>query len=97
MKKTNNCQKGPTRRSPTVEETIDTLAHAIVAKMSPLELGQMLYPDAEPVDLASIPQPIIADHATRYTEKELKAGQFFRVGDKYTFVMGHEAKKARNH
>ncbi len=97
MKKTNNRQKGPTRRSPTVEETIDTLAHAIVAKMSPLELGKMIYPDAEPVDLARVPQPVIADHTTRYTEKELKAGQFFRVGDKYTFFMDHEAKKTRNH
>ncbi len=97
MKKTNNRQKRPTSRSSTVEETIDTLAHAIVAKMSPLEIGQMIYPDAEPVDLASVPQPVIADHTTRYTEKELKAGQFFRVGDKYTFFMDYEAKKARNH
>ena len=94
MKKTNNRHKGPTRRSPTVEETIDILAHAIVAKMSPLELGKMIYPDADPVDLASVPELVIADHATRYTEKELNAGQFFRIGDKYIFFMDHEAKGA---
>ena len=57
MKKTNQCQKGPTRRSATVEETLDTLAYAMVANMSPLELGKMIYPDAEPVDLVSVPPP----------------------------------------
>ena len=97
MKKTNNRQNGPIHRSSVVEESIDTLAHAIVANMSPLELGKMIYPDAEPLDLVDVPQAIIADHTTRYTEKELKAGQFFRVGDKYTFFMDHDAKKARNH
>ena len=97
MKKIKNHQKGPSRRSLTVEETVDILAHAIVSRMSPLELGKMIYPDAEPIDLASVTEPVIADHFTRYTEKELKAGQFFRIGDKYTFFMDHEAKKARNH
>jgi hypothetical protein len=97
MKKINNHQKGSTRQSLTVEETIDTLAHVIVSKMSPLELGKMIYPDAEPIDLARVPEPVIADHATRYTEKELKAGQFFRIGEKYIFFMDHETKKARSH
>ena len=97
MEEIKNYQKGPSRRSLTVEETVDTLAHAIVSSMSPLELGKMMYPDAEPIDLASVPELVVADYATRYTAKELNAGQFFRIGDTYTFFMGHEAKKARNH
>ena len=64
--------------------------------MSPLELGKIIYPEAEPVDLASVPEPIIADYATRYTERELQAGQFFRIRDTYKFFMDHEAKKARS-
>lgn len=97
MKKTSHRQKRSTHRLPTLEETVDTLAHAIVAKMSPLEMGKIIYPDAEPIDLANVPQPVIADHTTRYSEKELKAGQFFRVGNKHIFFMDHEAKKARSH
>ena len=96
MKKRKHRRKGRPRQSQTVEETVDTLAHAIVSSMSPLELGKMIYPEGEPIDLTSIPKSIMADHATRYTAKELKAGQFFRIGDTYTLFMDHEAKQARN-
>ena len=95
MKKRRNIRKEK-KRSPSIQaESIDIMANAIVATMSPLQMGKLVYPDAEPVNLSDVPESVIRDHATRYTEKELKAGQFLRVRGKYTFFIDHETKKTR--
>lgn len=80
-----------------VTDAVDLLAHDIVSRMSPLEIGKMIHPDGEAVALCDVPKPILTDHAIRYSQKELGAGQFFKVQGKYTFIMDHEAKKARGH
>ena len=80
-----------------VTDSVDLMAHAIVSHMSPLEIGRMIHPDGKAVSLCNVPEPVLADHATRYSQKELEAGQFFKVQGKYTFIMDHVAKKARGH
>jgi len=95
MKKHRNIRKEKKRSRSIQAESIDMIANAVVETMSPLQMGKLIYPDAEPVNLPDVPEPVIRDHAARYTDKELKAGQFFRVHGKYTFFMDHDAKKTR--
>lgn len=80
-----------------VTDAVDFAAHAIVSRMSPLEIGNMIHPDGEAVALRNVPELVLIDHATRYSQKELEAGQFFKVQGRFTFIMDHEAKKARGH
>lgn len=56
----------------------------------------MVHPHATPVKLKHVPVEVMNDHLTRYTKTELKRGQFFRVGDHFTFFMDHKAKSKRN-
>ena len=74
---------------------IDKTAAKVISRMSPLEIGLLRYPFAKPVTLKRVAEKVLRDHLTRYTEAELKRGQFFRVGDRYTFFMDHEAKARR--
>lgn len=76
-------------------KAIDERAAKLVSRVSPLEIGLLRYPFAKPVKLKRVPEKVLQDHRTRYTKAELKRGQFFRVGDKYTFFMDHEAKARR--
>jgi hypothetical protein len=62
-----------------------------------MEIGRLLHPDSEPVKLKRVPADVVADHRTRYSREELKRGQFFRVGDQYTFIMDHAAYNKRHH
>jgi hypothetical protein len=78
-----------------VSNIIDLTAHAIISHMSPLEIGKMIHPSGEAVVLCNVPKLILAEHGTRYSQNELEAGQFFKVQGKFTFIMDHEAKKAR--
>jgi hypothetical protein len=82
-------------RESNLTDAVDLLAHAIVSCMSPLEIGKMIYPDGEALSFSDVPEQVLTEHATRYSRKELKAGQFFKVRGKYIFIMDHEAKKAR--
>ncbi len=82
---------------PPLADAIDFVAHAIVSRMSALEIGSMIHPDGKAVALRDVPESVLTDHATRYSQKELEAGQFFKVQGKFTFIMDHEAKKARGH
>jgi hypothetical protein len=86
---------GKRRIESNLTDVVDLAAHAIVSRMTPLEIGKMIHPDGEAVAFSDVPEHVLADHATRYSQKELKAGQFFKVQGKYIFVMDHEAKKAR--
>ena len=78
-----------------LERAINEVAEKVVSQMSPLELGFLRYPHAEPVKLKRVPPDVIDDHLTRYTKAELKRGQFFRVCHRYTFFMDHKAKAKR--
>jgi hypothetical protein len=77
------------------EEMIDVLAYATVRQMTPLEIGRILHPTAIAVDLNHVPAAIIADHRSRYSKVELKKGQFFKIGEQYTFIMDHAAYDKR--
>ena len=72
------------------------MAQEFVSGLTPLEIGKLIHPDAEPIKFKSVPREVIEDHLTRYSKSELKRGQFFRVCDKYTFFMDHESYKRRN-
>ena len=56
----------------------------------------MVHPHATPVILKHAQVGVMNDHSTRYTKAELKRGQFFRVSDRFTFFMDHEAKSKRD-
>jgi hypothetical protein len=78
-----------------IEGMIDILAHTMVRQMTPLEIGQMLHPTAIAVDLKHVPAAIISDHRSRYSKAELKMGKFFKIGERYTFIMDHAAYDKR--
>ena len=82
-------------KNSSMEYEIDEIASELVSQMSPLEIGFLRYPFAIPVKLKLIPDNVLKDHLSRYTKAELKRGQFFQVGDKYTFFMDHKAKAIR--
>ena len=81
--------------SPDLVQIVDDVARDIVSQMSPLEIGLTVYPHATPVKLRHVPVGVMDDHLTRYTKAELKRGQFFRVGNRFTFFMDHNAKAKR--
>ena len=74
----------------------DIMAQEFVSRLTPLEIGKLIHPDAEPIKFRNAPKEVIEDHLTRYSKSELKRGQFFRVRDKYTFFMDHKSYKKRN-
>ena len=81
----------------TVKNVADKLSEEIVSNLTPLEIGKILYPDAIPVEYTSMPDVVKKEHLTRYTETELKNGQFFEVlPGKYTFIMSQKSHSARN-
>ncbi len=80
---------------PELVAAIDEVAEAYVSQVSPREMGLLKYPFAEPVKMKRVSVDVIDDHLTRYTKAELKRGQFFRVGGKYTFFMDHQTKAKR--
>ena len=55
---------------------VDASAQKIVEKMSPLEMGKLIYPGGIPVPFKKVPESVILDHLSRYTKQELK--RFFR-------------------
>jgi hypothetical protein len=72
-----------------IDEMVDVLGNTMVRQMTPLEIGRMLYPTAIVVELKHVPTAIIADHRSRYSKVEIKKGQFFKMGERYTFIMDH--------
>jgi hypothetical protein len=81
---------------PGLAHIVDDVARNVVNQMSPLEIGLMVHPHATPVKLKHVPVGVMKDHLTRYTKAELKRGQFFRVGERFTFFMDHKAKSKRS-
>ena len=76
---------------------VDEISKEIVSKLTPLEIGKILYPEATPVKYPNIPEDIKKEHLTRYKEKELQDGQFFEIlQGKYTFIMSQESHSIRN-
>jgi len=82
--------------APDLVHIVDDVARNVVTQMSPLEIGLMVHPHATPVKLKHVPVGVMNDHLTRYTKAELKRGQFFRVGERFTFFMDHKARSKRN-
>ncbi|MDY7091649.1 MAG: hypothetical protein SX243_01620 [Acidobacteriota bacterium] len=81
---------------PVLDVALDVLARAQIATMSPLEMGQLVYPQARPVPIEQVPDAVVREHLTRYSRRELERGQFFEVVQgKFTFFMDHEAKRKR--
>lgn len=74
---------------------IDEEAYSQIEKMSPIQIGKLVYPDGVALSFAKVPKEIVTEHLQRYTKKELKRGQFFRVGDKFTFFMDKIAYEKR--
>ena len=86
------------KRRPEVETDLvtDTIAQEIVSPMTPLEKGLLIYPNAVPIQLKSVPFEVLKDHLRRYTKSELEDGQFFEVLlGKYTFFMDEKAYRLR--
>lgn len=50
----------------------------------------MVDPHATSVKLKPVPVEVMNDHLTRYTKAELKRGEFFRFGDRFTFFVDHK-------
>jgi|688.fasta_scaffold115477_1 hypothetical protein len=74
---------------------VDAEAQKIVEKMSPLEMGKLIYPGGIPVPLKKVPESVILEHLSRYTKQELKRGQFFKIGTNFTFFMDRKAYEKR--
>lgn len=82
---------------PAIDAAIDRLAHDAVQKMTPRDMGLMLYPNAVPISLSQVPADVVAEHRIRYTQEDLETGQFLEVlPGKYTFIMSHETKRRRS-
>ena len=83
----------------TCPDIYNMAAEKIVLAQTPLQIGQMLHPGCRAAALADVPAPILDDHRQRYTEKDLREGQFIIVTgskDHYVFIMGHETKKRKD-
>lgn len=89
-------QDSKPRDTEMIAEMIDIFARTMVRQMTPLEIGQMLYPTAVAVRLKNVPIEIIVDHRSRYSKAEIKRGQFFKIGERYTFIMDHTAYDKRH-
>ena len=78
---------------PVIDAAIDRVATEAVRRMTPRDLGLMLYPDATPIPLSEVPKNVVAEHRDRYTQEDLETGQFLEVlPGKYIFIMSHETK-----
>ncbi|OVE77557.1 hypothetical protein BVX99_02405, partial [bacterium F16] len=60
---------------PVIDKMIDQAAQFITQGMSPMEVGMRLYPNADPIELASVPAKVITDHLSRYSMRDLVLGQ----------------------
>lgn len=79
---------------------VDEEAHYIIDEMAPIEMGKLIYPNSVAVSFTKVPKEIIAEHLQRYSKKELKRGQFFKVDDKFTFFMdkiAYDRRKKKQH
>ena len=76
----------------------DEAAKRTVDCMTPLEIGKTLHPGCQDVALDEVPLKIIEDHRDRYTDEDLRQGQFVIVTgshEHYIFIMGHETKRRK--
>jgi hypothetical protein len=77
----------------------DAAAQRAVDALTPLQIGQILYPGCRGVALADVPASVLDDHRQRYTEEDLREGQFVIVTgsrEHYVFIMGHETKRRKD-
>jgi len=78
-------------------DEFDRTIHSILRDMTPRQIGLMLHPQARPVDLEKVPPGVLEDRRQRFTEEELRAGQFLEVlPGRYTFIMDHAAYDKRS-
>jgi hypothetical protein len=82
-------------KSPNLLKQVEAEAQKIAEKMSPLEMGRLIYPDGIPVPWKKVPESVILEHLSRYSKQELKRGQFFKIGTKFTFFMDRKAYQKR--
>lgn len=76
----------------------DEAAKRTVDCMTSLEIGKTLHPDCQGVALDEVPLEIIEAHRDRYTNEDLRQGQFIVVTgsrEHYIFIMSHEIKRRK--
>ena len=76
----------------------DEAAKRTVACLTPLEIGKTLHPGCQDVALDEVPLEIIEEHRDRYTDEDLRQGQFIVVTgsrEHYIFIMSHETKRRK--
>ncbi len=83
----------------TQPEIYDAAAQRALDNLTPLQIGQVLYPGCRGVVLADVPASVIEDHRRRHTDDDLREGQFVLVTgsrEHFVFIMGHETKKRKD-
>jgi hypothetical protein len=83
----------------TRPEIYDGAAHRALAALTPLQIGQILHPGCRGVALADVPASVLEEYRSRYTDEDLREGQFVvvtRTKEHYVFIMGHETKKRKD-
>jgi hypothetical protein len=83
----------------TRPEIYDAAAQRAVDATTPLQMGQILYPGCRGVALADVPASVLDEHRGRYTDEDLREGQFVIVtgsSEHYVFIMGHETKRRKD-
>lgn len=80
-------------------DIFDTAAKSILQTLTPLQVAQISHPGCRPVALADVPAAVLEDHRCRYTEEDLREGQFVIVTgsqEHYVFIMGHATKRRKD-
>jgi hypothetical protein len=83
----------------TRSETFDAAVLRTVDSLTPLQIGLMLHPGCRGIALADVPASVLEDHRRRYTDDDLREGQFIVVigsREHFVFIMGHETKKRKD-
>ena len=83
----------------TRPEIYDAAAQRALDNLTPLQIGQVLYPGCRGVALADVPVAVLEDHRRRHTDDDLREGQFIVVTgsrEHFVFIMGHETKRRKD-
>ncbi|NLH74498.1 MAG: hypothetical protein GX456_15725 [Verrucomicrobia bacterium] len=83
----------------TRPEICDAAAQRVLDTLTPLQIGEILHPGCRGVALADVPASVLEEHRRRYTDEDLREGQFVIVTgstEHYVFIMGHETKGRKN-
>ena len=70
--------------------TIDGIAKNFLDSLTPRELGFLMHDDPEPLSLREVSSDIREKYRAKYGTKNLKRGQFFRLGSGTITFFTHE-------